>query len=389
VKATGTPINVGAIATKESGTDFSDGPNMVAAYFDCVNANGGIDGHPLKLFEQFDQVQPAQITAEAHKLIDDDHVVAMVGNMDLLECTVNAPLFHKLGIYEIDAGISQECWSTPNSAPVSLGGRFSSDGAVQYAVSQHPDKIVYLVLAQPEDGYFKAGIDAIAGAGHVPITTLTYTAPVSDPSSLALNVVDKAGPNGWVVLNTNPPDAATILQAAQKLGLEDHVKGWGCASPCDTDFVAKTLGSKWDHKLFVNAEVQSPFDHNEPEMQLYKGILAKYGHDVSGGIGSFSEFGFLDAAFFVDALKSMKPGGPYTLKNVNQAIVNLKNDANPLECQPWSYGHLSLHIPDNEYSTVTPHNGKMVTIQGCTKLSDADPLIAQYRKAATTAGLAR
>jgi hypothetical protein len=50
-------------------------------------------------------------------------------------------------------------------------------------------------------------------------------------------------------MNTNPPDVASILQAAQKLGLEDHVKGWGCASPCDTDFVAKTLGTKWDQKL--------------------------------------------------------------------------------------------------------------------------------------------
>jgi branched-chain amino acid transport system substrate-binding protein len=65
VKATGTPINIGAIATKQPGTDFSDIPNMVSAYFSCVNDNGGINGHPLKLFVQFDQTQPAQIAAAA------------------------------------------------------------------------------------------------------------------------------------------------------------------------------------------------------------------------------------------------------------------------------------------------------------------------------------
>ena len=57
-----------------------------------------------------------------------------------------------------------------------------------------------------------------------------------------------------MVLNFTPPEALVILQAAQKLGLEDRVKSWGCSTPCDTDFLAKALGPKWNHKLFVNAE---------------------------------------------------------------------------------------------------------------------------------------
>ncbi|HEX3689171.1 MAG TPA: hypothetical protein VHV28_05720, partial [Solirubrobacteraceae bacterium] len=66
-KATGTPINIGTIDTHQPGTDFTDGPNMIQAYFNCVNDNGGVNGHPLKLFVQLDQTQPAQITAAAHK----------------------------------------------------------------------------------------------------------------------------------------------------------------------------------------------------------------------------------------------------------------------------------------------------------------------------------
>src|SRR4051794_12703875 len=57
VKATGSPINIGTIDTKQPGTDFSDGPNMITAYYNCVNANGGVNGHPLKLFVQYDQTQ--------------------------------------------------------------------------------------------------------------------------------------------------------------------------------------------------------------------------------------------------------------------------------------------------------------------------------------------
>src|SRR5690349_9466310 len=79
VKATGTPIPIGTIDTHQPGTDFTDGPNMIQAYFNCVNDNGGVNGHPLKLFVELDQTQPAQITAAAHKLIQSDHVVAIDG----------------------------------------------------------------------------------------------------------------------------------------------------------------------------------------------------------------------------------------------------------------------------------------------------------------------
>ena len=56
-------------------------------------------------------------------------------------------------------------------------------------------------------------------------------------------------------------------------------------------------------------------------------------------------------------------------------------------CQPWTYGKLALHIPNNSDYTVTPNNGKMVTAQGCTPISAADPQIAQYRSAAKAAGI--
>jgi branched-chain amino acid transport system substrate-binding protein len=174
-----------------------------------------------------------------------------------------------------------------------------------------------------------------------------------------------------------------ILQAAQKLGLEDRVKGWGCSTPCNTDFLAQALGPKWNHKLFVNAELTSPDDHNGPEMQLYKNILKQYGSAVAGGLGSFSEMGYLLGKFAVDALYTVTP--PYTIANVNAALKNIKDEKTELICQPWVYGTYPLHIPNNSDFTTTPDNGKMVTAQGCTPISNADPQIAQYRSVAGTA----
>ncbi len=189
-----------------------------------------------------------------------------------------------------------------------MGPRYSSDGAVQYALnSSHAKKIVFVQSNVPGTGYIAAGPGGDGQGGKdVPITELTENVPINDASSVALNLVNAAGPNGSVVLNFTPPEALVILQAAQKLGLEDRVKSWGCSTPCDTDFLAKALGPKWNHKLFVNAEAVDPDDHNGPEMQLYKAILAKYGSSVAGGIGSFSQFGFLLAKFLIQALETVK-----------------------------------------------------------------------------------
>jgi len=383
VKATGTPIPIGTIDTKQPGTDFSDGPNMITAYYNCVNANGGVNGHPVKLYVIYDQTQPAQIAAAAKQLIQTDHVVGIVGVFDLLECTIDQSYWKQLGIYEMGAGIAPECWSTPNSAAVNMGPRYSSDGAVQYGLSQKPSKIVFVQSNVPGTGYIAAGPAALAAAAHTPIFETTANVPITDANSLALSLVDKAGPNGWVVLNFTPPEALVILQAAQKLGLEDRVKGWGCSTPCNTDFLAKALGPKWNHKLFVNAELTSPDDHNGPEMQLYKNILAQYGQSVAGGLGSFSEMGYLLGKFSVDALDTVTP--PYTIANVNAAFKNIKDEKTELICQPWVYGTYPLHIPNNSDFTTTPDNGKMVTAQGCTPISNADPQIAAYRKAAGSA----
>lgn len=380
VKATGTPINIGAIATKQPGTDFSDIPNMVSAYFSCVNDNGGVNGHPLKLFVQFDQTQPAQIAAAASQLVATNHVVGIVGAFDLLECTIDQRLWTHLGIYEMDAGTAPECWSTPNSAPINLGARFSIDGAVQYALAQHVDKVIFDTANTPGNGYFSAGAVELAHAAHIPITTEVENVPINDANSVALHLVDQAGPNGAVVLGFTPPEALSILQAAQRLGLEDRVKEWGCSSPCATDFLAKALGPKWEHKLFVNTELTPPDGANTAEFQLYRAVLARYGQTVSGGIGSFSQMGFVMGEFAVKALEHAKP--PYTLKSVNAAFKGITDYHSDMLCRPWTYGDYPLHIPNSVDYTTTPEGGQMRTVQGCTPISSADPQIAQYHKVA-------
>ncbi len=380
VRATGTPIPLGGIVTNQPGTSFTDIANMANAYFDCVNANGGIDGHPIKYYIQTEQTKPDQIAAEANSLVQTDHVVGIVGNTSIIECSIDHSYWEGLGYQVVDSGIAPECWSTPNSAAVNMGPRYSSDGAVQYALSQHVSTIVFDQSNVPGTGYIAAGPAALAGAARVPITQLTENVPITDANSIAIKETEAAGPNGAVVLNFTPPQALVILRAAQKLGLENRVRLWGCSTPCNTDFLAAALGAKWNGKLFVNAELTPPDSTNTPGMNLYRAILAQYGASVSGGVGSFSEMGFAEAEIMVHALRSIS--GDYTVRSVNAALKAVSDFDTGMLCSPWTYGSYPMHIPNNEDYTVTPKDGKMATAQGCTPISSVDPQIAAYRKVA-------
>ncbi len=376
--AKGSPITLGAINTKQPGTDFTDIENMEGAYFACVNANGGVNGHPIKLIKLTEPTQPAQIAADAKQLVA-DHVLGISGTSSILECTINYKYWEKMQYKVIAAGIAPECYGTPNYADVNMGPRYSSDGAVQYVLGLHPSKIVFDQSNVPGTGYIAAGPNALAKHAHTAITDLTENVPITDANSVALKEVQDAGQNGAVVLNFTPPEALLILQAAQKLNIEGKVKAWACSTPCDTDFLAKSLGPQWNGKLFVNAELTPPDVTNTPTMNLYKAILSQYGKDVSGGIGSFSQMGFTMGEIATHALGTIK--GAYTKKNVNAAFEAVKNFNTGMLCQPWTYGPYKLHIANNADYTVTPANGKMVTKQGCTDISSVDPQIAAYRKA--------
>jgi branched-chain amino acid transport system substrate-binding protein len=374
-KATGTPIKIGAIAVKQAGTDFTDIPNMANAYFQCVNDNGGIYGHPVVQDLLTDQTDPTKQAALAKQLIETDHVVGIAGSSDIIDCAINSGYYKQKGFDVLEAGIAEQCYSSPNEAPVNMGPRYSADGATQTAILHGAKKIAFDQSDVPGTDYNAGGSKLIAKAAHVPIVFLKENAASINGETAAQKEVQAAGPGGAVVLVFTPPVALAILQGAQKLGLQDKVI-WTCATPCNTDFLATALGSAWNHKLYTNAEMNLVSQDNGPHSVLYQKVLKLYGQNVAGGIGSFSQFGFLLGELAVKGLLSIK-SHVYTVKTVNAAFRALKNFKTDFLCKPWYFGPL----PNNTDYTVWPQDGKMVKVpgSGCLAISAVDPLVKTVR----------
>jgi len=67
----------------------------VEAYFDQVNKNGGIAGRKLKLTALNDGYEPQQAGANMRKLIEEEKVVAVIGNVGTPTAVVTVPIANK------------------------------------------------------------------------------------------------------------------------------------------------------------------------------------------------------------------------------------------------------------------------------------------------------
>src|SRR5690348_16195992 len=91
------PLKIG-MSTVLSGPAQGLGKGMragVEAYFARVNQAGGIAGHKLELMTLDDQYEPSRAAPNVRKLIDDEHVLAIVGNVGTPTAVVTVPIVNE------------------------------------------------------------------------------------------------------------------------------------------------------------------------------------------------------------------------------------------------------------------------------------------------------
>jgi branched-chain amino acid transport system substrate-binding protein len=357
-KASGAPIKLGAIITKQPGTDFTDISDMAKAYFDCVNDNGGINGRPVQYQVETEQTNPQQVASLATKLVESDKVLGIVGNTSLIDCAVNEKYYEKQGINLIANGVARECYFSENIRDINMGPYYSTVGAAQYLVNQGAKSIVAATLKAPGTDFNNQGAVELAKQNNIPGKSVTEVVPINDGAALALKLVQAAGDDGGVVLDFIPPEALKVLQGAEQQGLIDKVK-WACATPCNDASIAEALGPAWNDKLGINAELNL-VDSKGPDNQLYLQVQKKYAPDAA--IGSFGQMGFMDAMLATKALLTIK--GDYTKKSVNDAFKELEDVKTDILCNPWTFGD-GIRLANDADRTIVPQDHEFVEKEKC------------------------
>lgn len=384
-KATGTPINLGAIVSKTGPDDFSASARTAEAFFKCVNENGGINGRPVNYLVGDDQWNPETAAQLRAKLVDDQKVLAMVGNSSFVECAANAKGYEASNTVVIaGVGVPRECFTAKNYAPLNAGPRLSSVAAAQFIHEKYGAKTFVCIAPNiPNVGAWSCdGIEVWAKAKGLKSTTILVDPGSADANSSILQAASSKPDS--IILGLPKGVMLPFLVAAEQQGLIDKIKFGSAASGYSND-VPGALGPAWDGKFVVNMEFQ-PIDSKEADNANWLAVMDKYASkDVPRD--TFSQAGYLAARLATETLLKLDPAklDRNTVSGALRAVKDFKSD---ILCGGWYMGaELPRHNANNTLRTSITSSNTWKVVSDCAKV--VDPELADIRDYEAKAGIVR
>jgi len=380
-KASGEPIQIGAIVGKTGPEDFSSSARAAQAYFNCVNANGGINGRPIQYTIQDDTWNPEVASQAANKLVKDTKVVAMTGSSSFVECGANNDLYVKEGVASVSGvGVPRACFYGKNYISFNQGPRQSTLGAAQYITETF--KLKSLTCVAPGIPGFGdwvcGGVESYGKANNIPVKTVIFDPGQLDGNAIALQVA--AAKSEGVVLGMPRGMMLPILTAAEQQDLGKSAK-WGLPTSAYHADMPKAVGKYWHDKLYVHMELE-PMDGTGPDNTNWKAVMDKFG-DKKDPRDTFSQAGFLAAKVTTEALLSIK--GTVDRKSAYQAIVGTTKWKSDMMCAPWYFGPGERHQPNHKGRAALLQKGGFKTLTECYQSKDSD--LADVLKLESKGGL--
>ncbi len=378
-KATGDPILVGGIHGNAPPGDFSGGTDAAAAYFKCVNDNGGINGRPIEYLVENDQWNPELAGQVATKLVVDKEVVALVGNGSVVSMAVNAPLYADNNVMAMASACAiSECYESSNIVSTNQGPLPSGIGALKYAIEELGSKHAACIgFNIPNNG----GWACDWMNQYMESKGLKGTSFLMDPTSVDLNAVylqALAARADTILLMLPAAPAIGLLKVAEEQGGRDFFK-WVSPTPLYDPGVADVLGEYWSGHIYVNIELNQ-FDSDGADNKNWVKVMDTYGEDGDRR-DTFSQSGYVSAKFFVDTLLTLESDG-IDRTTVTKAIKGINNAKSDLLCSPYYVGDFDRHMPNHTGRMVKYVDGAFELVRDCYEI-DSDYMQPIYKQEAS------
>lgn len=368
--ATGDPIQVGAIATASGGVDFSSSPKAAAAYFDCVNENGGINGRPIDYSYQDDALDPTKTAQLAAGYAADENIVGLVGDATFIGCDVANAEYAKADLYSITGvGVPQACFSSSNMAPVNAGPRQSAIQLMQWLQQENKADAVFTVglNTQGNGDWVEAGLEEYAAANGVNIVGTELSDPTESNWLPLIQKIKDSGATSVIIVDPGPITAA-ILAAVEQQDARGDIT-WTCTASCYDAQFGSQVGAYWEG-FVANSELQL-VDADGADNELWKSVMDAYA-DADAPRDTFSQAGFLAAKIFTDAILALDPDD-ISRETVSAAMLGVTNYSSDLLCLPWYYGEADAHNANHATRTAEITDGVFTKLTDC--IDSGDPAL--------------
>lgn len=292
---------------------YSEIPTGTKAYFDYVNANGGVNGRKIEYVFRDDAYNPTQTSQVVNELVLNDQVFAMLGGLGTPTHSAVLDQLNSEGVPDLFVSSGSLLWNQPEKYRQTFGWQpdYEVEAKIlsQYIAQKFPQAKVGLFL-QDDDLGRDAEIGARRYLDRQIVSAQRYT-PGNTDVAPQIAALQAAGAD--LVIGFNVP-SYTALSQLQSLRL-NYKPQWAYSNIGSDPALVGSLLSRFSEGAVTDAGLldgvitteylPSVDTAGDPWTQLFNRVWQQHGGD--GELTNFRIYGMAEAYAFVQALQAAGP----------------------------------------------------------------------------------
>jgi branched-chain amino acid transport system substrate-binding protein len=298
----------------------------IAAYFNKVNAEGGINGRKINFISYDDGYSPPKAVEQARKLVESDEVLFLFQTLGTPSNSAIHKYMNAKKVPQLFVATGATKWGDPKNFPWTMGWQpnYQSEGRIyaKYLIEHHPNGKIGILYQNDDYGkdYVKGLKDGLSGKLQI-VSELPYE--TTDPT-VDSQIINLKASGADVFFNvTTPKFAAQAIRKAGEIGWKPVHLLNGVSNSVGS--VLKPAGLDNSQGILSTQYLKDPTDPTWKDDAAYKEWVAFMEKWYPDGdrTSSFTVYAYTVAQSLVQVLKQC--GDNLTRENVMKQAASLKD----------------------------------------------------------------
>jgi len=298
----------------------------IAAYFNKINEQGGINGRKINFISYDDAYNPQKTVEMTRKLVEEDKVLLVFAGLGTAPTAAVRPYLNTNKVPQLFVSTGSSMWDNPKEFPWTMGFQpsYQTEGHIyaQYLLETHPRGGKLAILYQDDDfgkDYVKGLKDGLGGKIQI-VAEAPYK--VADANVNQQIATLKASGADIFFDVTTPKFAAMAIRRVAEIGWKpEHIISTVSESVAAVMQPAGLQNSEGILSGGYYLETDDPATANDPGFRDYSAFMDRYLPDASKSNG-LTVFGYVIANAMVEVLK--KCGDDVSRENIMKQAASLK-----------------------------------------------------------------
>jgi branched-chain amino acid transport system substrate-binding protein len=305
-------------------------PHAENAYFQYVNAHGGVNGRKIVFKYYDDQYNPAMTVPLTKKLVEQDHVFADYGSLGTAPTLATRDYLNKAGVPQVLVATGDSYWGAQyKKYPWTIGFQPDYPGESRvygkFIATKVPQAKIGVLMQDDAYGenYYAGLVQGLGAAKDKIVDVEKYDATQTDVTQQVVKL--KAAGANVFALFALPTQTITALVVATKIGWHPVTFINNVSSSPLFMGLAQQSGANVQNDITASYVYDVWNNPNTATSKLYKSIIAKYDPGANA-LDANVLYGVASAWTMVQALKSA--GTTPTRAGLMTALTHM-NQVNP------------------------------------------------------------